>query len=54
MAKLAKETNLPLIATNDIHYIEQSDANAQDIAVCIGTNKKKNDPNRMQFVSDQF
>ncbi len=54
MITLSKETGIPLVATNDIHYIEQSDANAQDIAVCIGTNKKKNDPDRMKFVSDQF
>jgi DNA polymerase-3 subunit alpha len=54
MVKLAHEIDLPLVATNDIHYIEQSDANAQDIAVCIGTNRKKNDPSRMKFVSDQF
>ncbi len=54
MITLSKETGIPLVATNDIHFIEQSDANAQDIAVCIGTNKKKSDPDRMQFVSDQF
>ncbi|NCB01891.1 MAG: DNA polymerase III subunit alpha [Spirochaetia bacterium] len=54
MITLSKETGIPLVATNDIHFIEQSDANAQDIAVCIGTNKKKNDTDRMQFVSDQF
>ncbi len=54
MITLARETGIPLVATNDIHYIDRSDANAQDIAVCIGTNKKKNDASRMQFESDQF
>jgi len=54
MITLSKETGIPLVATNDIHYIDNSDANAQDIAVCIGTNKKKHDTSRMQFDSDQF
>ncbi|TAH54861.1 MAG: DNA polymerase III subunit alpha, partial [Sphaerochaeta sp.] len=43
-----------LVATNDIHYIEQSDANAHDLLLCVGTNAKKHDPNRMRFPNDQF
>ena len=54
IVKLARELNLPLVATNDIHYIEESDANAQDIVLCIGTNKKKNDTDRMRFDSQEF
>ena len=54
LLKLSRETGIPLIATNDIHYLEQEDANAQDILICIGTNKKKNETNRMQFKTDQF
>ncbi len=52
--QLAKELEIPLVATNDIHYIEKSDANAQDIVLCIGTNKKKSDTDRLRFESDQF
>ena len=54
IVKLARELGLPLVATNDIHYIEASDANAQDIVLCIGTNKKKSDIDRMRFPSQEF
>ena len=54
IVKLARELNIPLVATNDIHYIEASDANAQDIVLCIGTNKKKSDTDRMRFPSQEF
>jgi DNA polymerase-3 subunit alpha len=54
IVKLARELNLPLVATNDIHYIEASDANAQDIVLCIGTNKKKTDHDRMRFEAEEF
>lgn len=54
IVKLAKELKIPLVATNDIHYIESSDANAQDIVLCIGTNKKKTDQDRMRFASQEF
>ena len=54
IVQLSKETNIPLVATNDIHYIEKSDSNAQDIILCIGTNKKKAEKDRMRFDSDQF
>lgn len=54
MIELSRETGIPLIATNDIHYVEQSDANAQDILVCIGTNRKKHESGRMKFATDQF
>jgi DNA polymerase-3 subunit alpha len=54
LVELAKELEVPVVATNDIHYIEPTDANAQDIILCIGTNKKKGDKDRMRFESDQF
>ncbi|MFA5467714.1 MAG: DNA polymerase III subunit alpha [Sphaerochaetaceae bacterium] len=54
IVRLAQELNIPLVATNDIHYIEASDANAQDIVLCIGTNKKKSDRERMRFPSQEF
>ena len=54
LKKLSDETGIPLVCTNDIHYIEQSDANAQDLLLCIGTNSKKNDPDRMRFPNSEF
>src|SRR5574344_1062172 len=51
---LARKLNLPLVVTNDIHYCHQEDAVAQDILVCIGTKKTRNDPNRMKFQGDQW
>lgn len=51
---LAKQHNIPLIATNDIHYIKREDAIAQDILLCVGTNRKRSDPGRMKFPNDQF
>lgn len=54
LKQLSDETGIPLVATNDIHYIEQADANAHDLLLCVGTNTKKHDPNRMRFPNDQF
>ncbi len=54
LIQLSKQTGIPLTCANDIHYIEREDANAQDILICIDTNKKKNDPKRLKFKSDQF
>src|SRR6056297_128884 len=54
LIRMSEETGLSLIATNDIHYIKREDANAQDILICIGTNKKKDQSDRLKFDSDQF
>jgi len=54
MIVLSKETGIPLIATNDIHYLDREDANAQDILICIGTNRKKHEEKRMKFSSSNF
>lgn len=54
MVALSRKTGIPLVATNDIHYVNQDDANAQDILVCIGTNRKKHEVGRMKFETDQF
>ena len=45
---------MPLVATNDSHYLEQKDAAAHDVLLCIGTGKTVSDTNRMKFYSDQF
>jgi len=52
--KLSKDTGIPLIATNDIHYLKKDHANAQDILICIGTNRKKTDTNRMKMDTQEF
>ncbi|MBI9108309.1 MAG: DNA polymerase III subunit alpha [Spirochaetales bacterium] len=52
--EISKKTGIPLIATNDSHYIDKQDANAQDILLCIGTGRHKNDEKRMRFSGDEF
>ena len=51
---LAKELNLPLVATNDVHYLRQGDSQPHDILLCIGTGKTVNDAQRMRYTGDQF
>lgn len=52
--RLAKETGIPLVATNDVHYIKREDSKAHDILMCIQTGKTVDDPNRRRYPSDQF
>lgn len=52
--KLSEETGIPLVATNDAHYIEKSDAKVQDILLCIQMKKTLNDKDRMEFETDEF
>ncbi|MFO7850643.1 MAG: DNA polymerase III subunit alpha [Spirochaetia bacterium] len=54
LKEIAGRTSIPLIATNDIHYIHREDAKAQDALICIGTNKKLHEEKRLKFESDQF
>ena len=54
LISLAKEYGLEMVITNDIHYIETQDAKAQDVLLCIQTNKKVDDPDRMKFGSEEF
>ena len=51
---LANELNLPLVATNDVHYLRQGDAQPHDILLCIGTGKNVNDAQRLRYTGDQF
>ena len=51
---LSRETGVPLVCTNDIHYIEKDDWNAHDTLICIGTQSKKNDKNRMKYKEGEF
>lgn len=52
--RLARETGLPLVATNDAHYLTRADSAVQDVLLCIQTGKTVDDPNRMRFASDEF
>lgn len=54
LIKVARELNIPIVATNDSHYLEQRDAPAHDVLLCIGTGKTVADTSRMKFYSDQF
>jgi len=51
---LARELNLPLVATNDVHYLRQGDASPHDVLLCIGTGKTVNDAQRLRYHGDQF
>lgn len=52
--KLSRETGIPLVATNDVHYINQKDSASHDILMCIQTAKTVDDVNRRRYPSDQF
>ncbi|HET7183511.1 MAG TPA: DNA polymerase III subunit alpha [Terriglobales bacterium] len=52
--KLARELDLPLVATNDSHYLCEDDWHAQDVMVCIQTGKYIQDTNRMKFQTRHF
>jgi DNA polymerase III subunit alpha len=54
LVRLSKETGIPLVATNDCHYLHHEDAHAQDVLLCIQTGKTMGDPHRMKFATDQF
>jgi DNA polymerase-3 subunit alpha len=51
---IARELNLPLVATNDVHYLQNSDFKPHDILLCIGTGKTVNDTERLRYHGDQF
>ena len=54
LVKLSKETSIPLVATNDLHYVNKEDAKIHDALMCIQMGKTLNDPSRMKFGSDEF
>lgn len=54
LVKLARETDTPLVATNDVHYLAQSDAKNQDVLLCIQTGKTLDEENRMRFETEEF
>ncbi len=52
--RLARETGLPLVVTNDAHYLRKEDAEMQDVLLCIQTGKTVDDENRMKFQTEEF
>ncbi len=52
--RLARETGLPLVVTNDAHYLRREDAAMQDVLLCIQTGKTVDDTNRMKFQTEEF
>ncbi|MFH0940182.1 MAG: DNA polymerase III subunit alpha [Planctomycetota bacterium] len=52
--KIARELGGKLIATNDSHYVDRSDAKAHDVLLCIGTGKLLSESNRLKFACDEF
>ncbi len=51
---LHRETGVPLVATNDLHYVRAEDAESQDVLLCVQTGKTIDDPKRMKFDSQQY
>jgi len=51
---MSSELDIPLVATNDVHYINQKDASAHDLLLCIGTNSSINDEKRIKMAGDFF
>jgi DNA polymerase-3 subunit alpha len=54
LAAIAREKGLPLVGTNDIHYVHAEDAKTQDMLLCIATGKVLDDTQRMRFSCDRF
>lgn len=54
LAELAKELSIPLVASNDVHYIKREDAQAHDVLLCIQTGNSLADEKRLKFATDQF
>ncbi len=51
---LARELNIPLVATNDVHYLTEDDAKTQDVLICIGTGKTVDDESRLRIPTNQL
>src|SRR5579883_2334447 len=54
LVRMSAETGLPLVATNDSHYLRKDDARAHEILLCIQTGKMYSDPNRMRWTQPDF
>ena len=54
LLRMSQETGIPVVATNDIHYVKKEDAEAHDILLCIQTGKKVADEDRMRYEGGQY
>ena len=54
LVPIARELDMPLVATNDVHYLTHGDHRPHDILLCIGTGKTVNDRDRLRYHGDQF
>lgn len=54
LVELSKKTGIPMVATNDSHYLMETDVKAHDTLLCIGTGKTINDPNRLTYGSPKY
>ena len=54
LVKLARKLNLPLVATNDAHYLKREDAYNHEVLLCIQTGKRMSDPDRMRFETEEL
>jgi DNA polymerase-3 subunit alpha len=54
LIKMSRETGIPLVATNDVHYLKREDALVHDVLLCIQTGKTIDDEDRMKFPTNEF
>jgi DNA polymerase-3 subunit alpha len=54
LIRISKELNIPLVATNDVHYLTRDKAASHEALLCIQTQTTLDDPNRMRFQTDEF
>ena len=54
LTKMSERLSIPLVATNDVHYLNKEDAELQDVLMCVQMQKTVDDPDRMKFSTDEF
>ena len=54
LVKLSRELDIPLVATNDVHYLNDDDASPHQVLLCVQTSTTMDDPKKMNYGSDQF
>lgn len=54
LIEIARRLDIKLIATNDVHFVDESDAEAHDLLICLATGKYRNDPNRMHYSKQEW
>lgn len=54
LIRISRETGIPLVATNDVHYVSKDDAEVQKVLICVGTNRTLNEKSGLEFETDDF